>query len=255
MTLRRTLLLALATILLTVPVLRAQWRTPWTYEGPRGPEHWGELDPEYKLCGTGHAQSPIDIRDAVKADLPPLQFEFKPAPLKYLLNNGATVRVNYHDASGAGSALVVGGKRYQLTQFHFHRPSEELINGRAFAMDVHFMFEADDHAVAGVAALVNPGESNDLVAQLWTYMPTTAGPEHEVPGITINPAELLPHEYGYYEYEGSVTAPPCTEGVRWIVLRTPIQLSRDQIGAFVRVYPNDARPAQPLNGRVVKESR
>lgn len=252
---RGPFVVAVLTVAVLVPVMRAQWRTPWTYDGPRGADHWSELDPEYRICNTGQAQSPIDIRDAVKADLPPLEFDFKPEPLKYLLNNGATVRVNYHDPKGEGGALVVGGRRYQLTQFHFHRASEERINGRQFAMDVHFMFEADDHSVAGVAALVNPGESNDTVAQIWAYMPTTVGPEHAVPGITIDPTGLLPRDRGYYEYEGSITAPPCTEGVRWFILRTPIQFSHDQIAAFVRLYPNDARPPQPLNGRVVKASR
>jgi carbonic anhydrase len=247
--------IVIVAVIAVVPAIRAQWRTPWTYEGPRGPEHWSELDPEYTLCNTGRAQSPIDIRDAVEADLAPLEFAFPPAPLKFLINNGATVRVNYHDAPGAGRALTVGGKRYQLTQFHFHRPSEEFLDGRQFAMDVHFMFESDDHAVAGVAVLVNPGNSNDTVAQIFAAMPTTAGPEHEVPGVTIGLATLLPSVWSYYEYEGSVTAPPCTEGVRWFVLRRPIQFSPDQIAAFVRLYPNDARPRQPLNGRVVKESR
>lgn len=245
---------ALLFVVMLVPVIGAQWRTPWTYDGPRGADHWGELDPEYRLCATGLAQSPIDIGETVKADLPPLELHFEAEPLKYLVNNGATVRVNYHDAGSAG-ALVVGGKRYRLTQFHFHRPSEERINGRAFAMDVHFMFEADDKSVAGVAVLVNPGTANDVVAELWTYLPTTEGPEHAVPGLSVDPTGLLPSVRGYYEYEGSVTAPPCTEGVRWFVLKTPIQLSRDQIAAYVHVYPNDARPPQPLHGRVVRESR
>src|SRR5689334_8795351 len=152
---RRAPAAALLFVLMVIPALRAQWRTPWTYEGPRGADHWGELDPEYKLCATGQAQSPIDIRDTVKSDLPPLQFTFTSEPLKYLINNGATVRVNYHEAAGEGSTLDVGATRYRLTQFHFHRPSEEQINGRAFAMDVHFMFESADKHVAGVAVLVN----------------------------------------------------------------------------------------------------
>ncbi|MBV9404018.1 MAG: carbonic anhydrase family protein, partial [Acidobacteriaceae bacterium] len=112
----------------------AQWKTPWDYEGPRGAAHWSDLDPDYSVCNTGKQQSPIDIRDAQKAKLPSLRFEYKSGPLEYLINNGRTIRVNYHDAPGVGNFLSVGGKRYQLTQFHFHRPSEEYVNGKQYDM-------------------------------------------------------------------------------------------------------------------------
>lgn len=253
---RQVVVWAFAAVAATaMPVLRAQWRTPWTYDGPRGADHWADLDPDYALCRAGRAQSPIDIRGAVPSDLPPLQFAFTAEPLKFLINNGATVRVNYHDPTGAGSTLVVGGRRYQLTQFHFHRPSEERMGGQAFAMDVHLMYQSDDGRAAGVAVLVNTGAANRTVAQVWAHMPRTEGPEHAIDGVTIDPSDLLPRDRGYDEYEGSVTAPPCTEGVTWFVLTQPIQLSSAQIAAFAALYPNDARPVQPMNGRVVKASR
>jgi len=233
----------------------AQWRTPWTYEGPLGADHWSDLDPDYQPCNTGREQSPIDIRGTQRAALPALEFEYRRAPLKYLINNGKTIRVNYHDSGDTGSVLVVGAKRYRLTQFHFHRPSEERVRGKQYDMVVHFMHEADDHTIAGVAVFLTAGQANATVQQLWDHMPVNEGPETEIPGVTVDPAGLLPQVPGYYTYMGSLTAPPCTEGVTWFVLKTPVNISPEQIAAFARLYPHDVRLPQPLNGRVVKESR
>jgi carbonic anhydrase len=252
---RRVLALILLLSALLVRVGRAQWRTPWTYEGPRGADHWSDLDPDYAACNTGKAQSPIDIRDAERAALPPLQFEYTSSALKYLINNGKTIRVNYHDAADAGSFLVVAAKRYQLTQFHFHRPSEEYVGGKRYDMVVHLMHEAADRTVAGVAVFIKAGAANPVVRQLWDHMATREGPERDIPGVTINPSELLPKDFGYYTYMGSLTAPPCTEGVVWFVLKTPIELSSKQIDRFATLYPHDVRLPQPLNGRIVRESQ
>jgi carbonic anhydrase len=253
---RNLALVCAAAIAVSIPTsLQAQWKTLWSYEGPRGPDHWGELDPEYAACNAGKAQSPIDIRTAEKADLPALQFEYRSEPLKYLINNGYTIRVNYHDAPGSGSLLAVGDKRYRLMQFHFHRPSEEYIHGKPYDMVLHLMHQADDGSVLGVAVLIKQGGANATVQQVWSHMPETKSSEEEIPGVEVNPAEMLPRDFGYYEYVGSITAPPCTEGVTWIVLKTPIELSREQIDAFAKLYPHDVRPLQPVNGRVVKESK
>jgi len=229
------------------------WKTPWDYEGPRGPEHWSGLDPAYAACNLGKAQSPIDIRSVAKAHLPSLRFDYKREPIRYVINNGATIRVNYHDLPGSGSYLVVGGKRYQLTQFHFHRPSEEYIHGRQYEMVLHLMHKSSDGEEVGVAVLLKPGRINATVAQIWKFMPASEG-QTEAPGVSVDPAEMLPNTLGYYLYSGSVTAPPCTEGVKWFVLKTPVDISAAQIAAFARLYPNDARPLQPLNGRIVQES-
>lgn len=237
------------------PAGRAQWRTPWAYDGARGPGHWSDLDPEYAACDTGKAQSPIDIRQTVKAAVPAIRFEYKSGPLKYLINNGKTIRVNYHDPKGTGDFLMVGGKRYQLTQFHFHRPSEEYVQGKQYDMVAHFMHEASDGTLAGVAVFLRAGHPNATIQQLWDHMPESEGPEQEIAGVAINPAGLVPRDTGYYTYVGSLTAPPCTEGVTWFVLKTPVEVSPDQIRAFARLYPHDVRPPQPLNGRVVKESQ
>ena len=247
-------------VLLVVAVLeprgpRAQWKTPWDYEGKDGPERWGDLDPAYAACKAGKEQSPIDIRDAKKAKLPAIRFEYKNGALKYLINNGHTIRVNYHDAPGSGNFLIVGEKRYQLTQFHFHRPSEEYIHGKPYDMVVHLIHEASDGKVAGVAVLLKAGSANATIQRIWEHMSRTAGKEEEIPGVEINPAGLLPPDAAYYMYVGSLTAPPCTEDVTWFVLKMPMDISAEEIKAFAELYPRDVRPVQPLNGRVVKESR
>ena len=234
---------------------RAQWKTHWTYEGATGAAHWGELDPAYAPCKNGKEQSPIDIRSAEKADLPALQFDYKSAPLKYLINNGYTIRVNYHDAPGTGNFLVVGNERYQLTQFHFHRPSEEYVHGKPYEMEAHLMHQSSDGKVVGVTVFLKAGSANRTVQQIWEHMPKTEGQEQEIPGVEIDPAGLVPRETQYYMYMGSLTAPPCTENVRWLVLKTPVEISAEQIRAFAELYPHDVRPLQPLNGRVAKESR
>ena len=229
------------------------WKTPWDYEGARGAEHWSELDPDYAVCNTGKEQSPIDIRDAEKADLPKLRFESKSGTIRYVINNAHTIRVNYR--AGNGNFLLVGDDRYELTQFHFHHPSEEQIEGKAHEMEVHLMYRSSDGKVAGVTVFVNPGGANSTVEKLWQHMPKAEG-QQEAAGVEISPAALLPRDTNaHYLYAGSVTAPPCTEGVTWFVLKKPIAISAKQISAFAELYPNDARPIQPLNGRVVKQSR
>jgi len=257
-----TCILAIGAAVLNPAVSRAQWRTHWTYEGATGADHWGALDPQYAACSSGREQSPIDIQGAQKAHLPTLRFDSKIGPLKYLVNNGYTIRVNYHDAPGTGSFLFVAEKRYQLMQFHFHRPSEEYIHGKPYDMVAHLMYKAGDGQVVGVAVLLQAGKANTTIQQLWDHMPKTESKvlsefshqEEEIPGVEVNPTGLLPHDVGYYTYMGSVTAPPCTAGVTWYVLKTPVDISAKQIQAFAKLYPHDVRPLQPLNGRVVKES-
>jgi carbonic anhydrase len=224
------------------------WRTPWKYEAS---DKWAGLDSQYAACN-GKAQSPVDITHAQKAELPALQFEYHAGPISYVINNGATIRVNYY-APGSEDYLAVGDKRYELTQFHFHHPSEETIEGKPYDMVVHLMHQAEDGEVAGVAILVKIGKANPAVAKLWSNMPTTEG-QQEVPDLQLSPAAFLPESLSYYTYTGSQTAPPCTEGVRWFILKTPIEMSKKQIKQFAKLFPHDVRPVQPLNGRVVQES-
>jgi carbonic anhydrase len=247
-----TLTVIVATL---VAVARAQWKTPWDYEGARGAAHWSELDPDYAPCNTGKEQSPIDIQRAEQESLPSLRFQYRSGPLKYLIDNGHTIRVNYHDAPGGGNLLNVGGDRYHLTQFHFHRPSEEHVHGKQYAMVVHLMHDSADGKSVGVAVLIKAGRPNATVQRIWEHMPRIVGSEQDIAGVDVNPADLLPADTAYYTYEGSLTAPPCTEHVTWFILKTPLELSAGQIKAFAKLYPHDVRPVQPLNGRTVKESR
>jgi carbonic anhydrase len=248
-----TFLLLVTALVLLPSSPRAQWRTQWSYEGAAGPEHWGDLDPEYAACKTGQEQSPIDIRNAKKAALPALRFEYTSGPLNIINNGHTAVRVNY--PPGNANSLIVGDKRYELTQFHFHRPSEEYIHGKPHDMVIHLMHQASDGKIAAVAVLLKRGSANATIQQLWEHMPRTEGRETAIAGVEVNPAGLLPHDTAYYTYMGSQTAPPCSEGVTWYVLKTPVHISAQQISAFARLYPHDVRPLQPLNGRVVQESQ
>jgi carbonic anhydrase len=249
----------IAVVLLTAAAVsvpagpRAQWKTPWSYEGAKGPEHWGDLDPDYAACTFGKEQSPIDIRNPEKAELPALRFVYRSSPLK-IINNGYTaVRVNYDP--GNGNFLIVGDERYELTQFHFHHPSEEYIHGKPYDMVAHLMHRASDGKVAAVAVLLRAGSANATMQRLWKHMPQTPGKEELIAGVEVNPAGLLPRDTSYYTYMGSQTAPPCTEGVTWFVLKTPVEISAEEISTFAALYPQDVRPLQPLNGRVVRESQ
>jgi carbonic anhydrase len=247
------LILAACALLLAPSLSQAQWRTPWSYEGDKGPDHWGALDPDYAVCESGKAQSPIDIESARKSDLPALRFAYKPGPLT-IINNGYTaVRVDY--PAGNGNFLIVGGKKYELTQFHFHHPSEEEIRGKRSDMVLHLMHLGSDGKVVGVAVILKQGRANPVIEQLWKYMPTNAGKDHLIPGVSVDPEKLVPAPTGYFTYEGSQTAPPCTEGVTWYVMKTPMEVSAEQIARFARLYPHDVRPVQPLNGRIVRETR
>jgi carbonic anhydrase len=229
------------------------WKTPWDYAGPRGSAHWSELDPAYAACD-GKEQSPVDIRNTEKAALPALRFDYHSSSIQYVINNGHTIRVNYY-APGSGDFLIFEGMRYQLTQFHFHRPSEELVNGRPYDMVLHLMHETSGGKAAGVTVFLKAGKENPAIQALWDHMPSTEG-QNFVGALQLNPMDLLPRDTAaYYMYSGSVTAPPCTEGVTWFVLKKPITVSPAQISAFAKLYPDDVRPPQPLNGRVVKESR
>lgn len=251
----RLLISVIVAVVAAVPARAdAQWTTPWDYTGPRGAAHWSSLAPEYGVCNTGKEQSPIDIRHTIKTDLPALRFEYKSGALRYLVNNGHTIRVNYH-SPGSGDFLVVGDTRYRLTQFHFHRPSEELVHGKQYDMVLHLMHQSRDGSIVGVAVLLTAGRANPTVQRIWDHMPMLASVEHDVPGVEIDPSGMLPKTTDYYTYMGSLTAPPCTENVTWFVLKTPVEVSSAEIAKFAKLYPSDVRPPQPLNGRIVKKSR
>ena len=249
----QSLAFALALCMLTIPtVALAQESHPphWSYEGKEGPAKWGKLDKAFSECSLGHTQSPIDIKGAKLADLPPLKFDYQAVPLN-IIDNGHTVQVNY----APGSTLTVGDKTYTLKQFHFHHPSEEHINGRGFDLVAHLVHADADGHLAVVAVLFKQGTENPLLVTLWKNIPSEKEKAVDIPGVTIDVTNLLPADHGYYTFAGSLTTPPCSEGVTWYVLKTQSTVSPDELAAFVRIYPKDARPIQPLHGRQVLETK
>jgi carbonic anhydrase len=221
----------------------------WGYEnGHGGPAHWAELDHAFERCAKGANQSPIDIRNAVKADLPALQFGYAEA-VPTIVNNGHTIQVNLP----AGQTLMVGDKRYELLQFHFHTPSEEALNGKRTAMVGHFVHKNTAGELGVIAILMQTGKKNAAFEPVFAHLPRK-GESINVDGLKLNLAAMLPADKGYYAFEGSLTTPPCSEGVNWMVMKKPIALGAEQIKAFRRLFNANARPIQPLNGRVIQES-
>lgn len=232
---------------------KPEWPTGWSYNGADGPERWGDLHPEYAACKLGREQSPIDIRTTVKSELPALRFVNRSGPLNIVHNGFTAVRVNY--APGNGNLLIVGEKRHEMIQFHFHQPSEEQIHGQRADMGLHLLYQDKSGAIAAVAVLLRAGAGNAVIEELWRHMPKAKCSERRIEGVEINPAGLLPGDAGYYTYRGSLTAPPCTEGIPWFVLKRAVEISREQIDAFARICPDNIRPVQPLNDRIVRESQ
>ena len=235
---------------LSIVAQETEHHAHWAYDGKDGPKKWATLDPAYSECKVGHEQSPIDIRHAKKADLPPIQFDYAPSPLT-VVDNGHTVMVNYEP----GSFLTVGDHRYQLTQFHFHHPSEEHINGKGFDMVVHMVHSDASGNLAVVAVLLKAGKLNPALEAVWAHLPKEKDKVAAVEGVFVNAADLLPVNHSYYTFIGSLTTPPCTEGVTWFVLKTPEEISSGEVEVFAKLYPHDARPTQKVEGRVIRESK
>ncbi len=223
---------------------------PWSYQGSTGPAHWGSEDPAYATCGIGQRQSPIDIEQAERADLPALEFGYRPIPL-VVTDTGFTMQVNVPPGSGG---ITVGKDHYELVQLHLHRPSEEKIRGQRYELVVHLVHKSADGKLAVVAVLFSRGKGNPVLKQVLENMPAPGEKQKAVPGVTLDLAQLLPAARGYYTFEGSLSIPPCTEGVRWFVLKRVMQAKSGQILLFATRYPDNARPTQPTNGRKIEQS-
>lgn len=221
----------------------------WSYDGPGGPQAWGRLEPGFAACANGRRQSPIDLRDSFRLQLDPVQFDYQPSAFR-VVDNGHTIEVRL----APGNSIRVMGRRYELSQFHFHRPSEERIDGRAFDMTAHLVHRDPEGRLAVVAVLLERGSAQPVVQAVWNNLPLERG-EELAAQAPIDPAALLPAERGYFVYMGSLTTPPCTEGVLWMVMRQPVPVAPEQIDIFARLYPMNARPVQPAAGRIVKESQ
>lgn len=217
----------------------------WTYEGAEGPDHWGEMS-GYGLCSTGKNQSPVDLKGALTAKLAPLSFKYQ-SQAKEVLNNGHTVQVTYQP----GSILSVDSHDYQLKQFHFHAPSENLLNGKQFPLEVHFVHADEAGNLAVIGVFFEQGAANAALAKLGKDLPAHAGDDHDL-DVSVSATDLMPQSREYYRFSGSLTTPPCSEGVNWLVLKHPITASKQQIEQLHAAMGHDnARPVQPLNARVI----
>jgi carbonic anhydrase len=213
----------------------------WGYEGAMGPESWGN---DFPTCARGKAQAPLNIKGPFEKALFNVTPDYKNGPLK-IINNGHTIQVNVPP----GSKLRIDSQPFELVQFHFHRPSEEQINGKPSAMVAHFVHKNSEGRLAVLGVLLKEGNENPGIKALWTHAPAKEGPEVSPEGVMFNPGNLLPREYEFYSYEGSLTTPPCTEGVRFFILKSQVNISREQVEAFP--FKKNARPVQPQNGRAI----
>jgi carbonic anhydrase len=214
----------------------------WDYEGPMGPENWGK---EFPTCAKGKSQSPLDIKGPFEKVKVSIATDYKNGPLK-ILNNGHTIQVNVEP----GSKLRIDGVAFDLLQFHFHKPSEELIDGKPAAMVIHFVHKNAAGQLAVVGVLLKEGNENPGIKTLWANLPAKEGPEVMPENVSFNPTNLLPREMDFFSYEGSLTTPPCTEKVKFFILKSQVNIARDQVGAFP--FKKNARPVQPLNERVIQ---
>jgi len=214
--------------------------------GRSGPEHWADISKKFELCRDGKEQSPINISGAKTANLPAIQFDYKPGSLE-ILNNGYTIQVNH----AAGSSITVGEEKYELLQFHFHTPSENTVDGKSFPMEMHLVHKNAKGQLAVVGVFSKEGAKNTVLSKAWEHTPRQAGDKEKVASVSINAADLLPVDRSYYSFKGSLTTPPCSEGVKWMVLKMPTEVSREQIEQFIKVMGNNARPVQPMHMRTL----
>jgi len=228
----------------------------WHYEGDEGPAHWGTISAKFASCESGRAQSPIDIVAPARGEASSaIVLNFAPATLRIVhhehvadaINNGHTIQVNYSE----GDTLTVGGRAYQLVQYHFHAPSEHTVNGMHFPMEMHLVHTNADGQLAVIGALITEGPHNAAFDPIWANLPATMGVEHHLEHVNVDVDALLPQARTTYRYQGSLTTPPCSEGVQWFVMTTPIALSAAQIGAFTALFHGNNRPVQSLNERPV----
>jgi carbonic anhydrase len=218
----------------------------WGYSGHEGPAHWGELDPEYSACSEGKNQSPVNLTGMIESDLSPISISYQTGGNE-ILNNGHTIQVNYKP----GSTMTVNGHKFELKQFHFHSSSENTIEGHSYPMEAHFVHTDKEGNLAVIAVMFKTGKKNAELEKAWTHMPENAGNKNAL-STSVDARNLLPHKHDYYRFNGSLTTPPCSEGVWWVVMKSFNSASKEQIDKFAHTmgHPNH-RPVQPLNARTI----
>lgn len=249
---RKIILLTAVLTAISAATVFAGGETTWSYSGDTGPDKWGELSPSWVVCGIGHYQSPIDIRDALKASFPPLSAAIKSTPLKFGLD-GPTFAVPYQP----GSWITIDDARYALQAFHFHHPSEHTVNGKHYPMEAHMVLrrEGSNHNNAVMGVFIDVGKTNAMLDQFWGQLPRDK--KKKIKPVEVNVGDLLPDNKAYYMYEGSMTTPGCPQGVRWFVLKHPVEASQAQIDRFIddlTAGETNNRPVQPTYGRVIVEN-
>lgn len=229
----------------------AQAQVPWKYDGPTGPLNWSKLNPAYQACAKGKEQSPIDIRHAhLDKDLQPIEFHYLAGPVT-LENTGNLIVAHVLP----GSYIVANGVRYDLQQFEFHHPGQHAVKGRLTDMDVELVHRSADGKLANIeiSLALDRGEANATMAALWEHLPTAAGKTEQVAAM-VSPGGFLPPDRGYWTYTGSLTTPPCTEGVQWFVFEQPLSISRQQLLTYERLFRVSSRPLQDAHGRRIEAS-
>ena len=217
----------------------------WAYSGDGGPQHWGELSEEFSTCDDGEMQSPINIVQTAEVRLNPIEFNYQDTSV-YVLNNGHTIQLHY----AAGSILSIGEKTFSLKQVHFHSPSENRVYGRSFPMEAHFVHADDNGKLLVVSLMFVVGRPNKALDPIWQATPSLANSDMIIPCSKVNVSDLLPNNSTYFAFEGSLTTPPCTEGVQWIVLKQPVEASMPQLKKLRAILDGkNNRPVQPTNGR------
>ncbi len=221
----------------------------WGYEGAELPEHWGELSADFKTCKIGMEQTPIDLDGGVKAQFDkPLSLSYKAVGGK-IVNNGHTIQVNMEK----GCSCTIAEVSYDLLQFHFHHPSEHLLSGKPFPMELHLVHKSENGSLAVIGVFLTEGAANMLLTPVFDGMPMKAGDEKAL-ASTLDPSGLFPTAHEYFRYMGSLTTPPCSEGLSWTVFKTPIEVSPEQIRKFAALFPHNARPIQKRNHRFLLDA-
>ena len=231
----------------------------WSYEVADGPSMWGKLSAKWKECAAGRSQSPIDIAKTSNAKLPALKAEFRPAELKIIhhehmadvVNTGHSIQVNYTE----GDKLKLGNEEFELLQYHFHSPSEHTVRGKHYPMEMHMVHRSADKKLAVVGVFIEEGATNPAFDSVWSNLPEARGVEHHLPNVKVDVNQLLPQKTNTYRYSGSLTTPPCSEDVQWVIMTTPIQMSASQIEKFRNILKGNNRPPQPLYSRAVVTER
>ncbi len=218
----------------------------WGYSGDVGPAHWGDLSEKNQMCKLGQNQSPINLTGFTEAEMKPFSLSYNALATTFI-NNGHTIQVNFDE----GSTLTIDGKDFVLKQFHFHTPSENQLDGKNLPMEAHLVHVAKDGSLAVIAVLFKDGKENATIKKLMAHLPVHKGDKIDIKSEKINALELLPENKDYFRFSGSLTTPPCSEGVRWLVIKTPVEISKEQFEAFHKILGNNNRPVQPINARKV----